>query len=120
MADVRVDRPTYVPSVGVPDTSEERPRQGREGQERREGGPGRDGERDDARSPGGREELAVAFDDPARSLAAHFEQAEDGSPQVRILDRVSGQTVAVLTPDELRAMAEQTGLPSGLLFQART
>ena len=86
MADVRVDRPTYVPPVGVPGASEERPRQQRE-----QGEPRRDG---DERAHGGREELAVALDEGGRSLSAH--------------------------PDELRTMAEQTGLPSGLLFQART
>ncbi|MCK9486271.1 MAG: hypothetical protein M0R73_06140 [Dehalococcoidia bacterium] len=113
MADVRVDRPAYVPSVGVPGASEDRPRQQRREGDLREGG-------SDGRPGGGREELAVAFDDPGRSLAALFEEAEDGTPRVRIVDRTTGHTVAVVSPDELRAMAEQTGLPSGLLFQART
>ncbi len=112
MADVRVDRPTYVPPVGVPGASEERPRQQRE-----QGEPRRDG---DERAHGGREELAVALDEGGRSLSAHLEDGPDGVPQVRVRDRRTGATVAVLTPDELRTMAEQTGLPSGLLFQART
>ncbi len=113
MPDVRVDRPSYLPPVGVPEASEERPRQ-----QPRDGGDDR--RREDGRATGGREELSVAFDDPGRTLTAQFEQGEDGEPQVRILDRHTGGTVAVVTPDELRAMAEQTGLPSGLLFQART
>jgi hypothetical protein len=44
----------------------------------------------------------------------------DGQAIVRVVDRADGQTVAILTPEELRSLAEQTGLPSGLLFQARS
>ncbi|MDP2326720.1 MAG: hypothetical protein Q8M79_01380 [Dehalococcoidia bacterium] len=69
----------------------------------------------------GAEELAVALDEGRRAhLAARFEQDADGMPLVRIIDRDRGETVAVLTPEELRALAEQTGLPSGLLFQGRS
>jgi hypothetical protein len=110
MADVRVDGPAYIPPVGVPAASEDRRRQ-QGGQQQRD---------DRERQPGGREELAVALDESGRSLAARLEIDEDGQPIVRVVDRAGGHTVAVLTPEELRTLAEQTGLPSGLLFQARS
>lgn len=112
MAEVRVDRPAYVPPLGVPGASEDRPRH----QGDRDGGR----ERRDTPDSGGREELAVALDEGGRSLRAQFEEGSEGEARVRILDRATGGTIAVLTPDELREMAEQTGLPAGLLFQART
>lgn len=62
----------------------------------------------------------MALDEPGRALAALLEEGPEGEPLVRVIDRIGGETVAVLTPDELRAIAEQTGLPSGLLFQARS
>ena len=109
MADVRVDRSNQLPPPGVPAISGEqrRQRQDQHGEQRE-------------RRPGGREELAVAFDEPGRALAALLEDGPDGEPVVRVVDRADGQPVAVLTPAELRAIAEQTGLPSGLLFQARS
>ncbi|MEX1023054.1 MAG: hypothetical protein WD058_07880 [Dehalococcoidia bacterium] len=110
MADVRVDRPAHIPAVGVPGASEDRPRQQRDEHP----------QRDPDRRPGGREELAVVLGEPGRALAAHLETDADGAPVVRIVDRVGGETVAVVTPEELRAMAEHTGLPPGLLFQARS
>jgi len=64
----------------------------------------------------GSEELAVALDGRAH-LTARFEQDADGQPLVRILDRERGETVALLTPEELRSLAEQTGLPTGMLVQ---
>ncbi len=67
------------------------------------------------------EELAVALDEHERgALVARLEPGTGDGPSVRILDRESGETVAVLTPDELRELAEQTGLPSGLLIQLST
>jgi len=111
MADVRVDRPIPVTPVGVPAASEERRRQGGEN-----GGQWREPEQ----RPGGREELAVALGEPGRSLRAELEQDDAGELRVRVVDRNRGEVVAVLSPDELRALAEQTGLPSGLLFQARS
>ncbi|MGE3962131.1 MAG: hypothetical protein AB7F65_10680 [Dehalococcoidia bacterium] len=110
MADVRVDRPVPISPVGVPGASEER---------RREGG-GRGQQQPPEQRPGGREELAVALGEPGRSLRAELEQDADGALLVRVVDRNRGEVVAVLSPDELRALADQTGLPSGLLFQARS
>lgn len=112
MADVRLDRPFTAPPVGVPGVSEERRRQG-------DGGPS-DRQRERDQQPGGREELAVALGEPGRSLRAELEQDADGRLLVRVVDRDRGEVVAILTPDELRTLAEQTGLPSGLLFQARS
>lgn len=111
MADVRVDRPTSIPPVGVPGASEERRRQGQGGSGHQHEPQGR---------PGGREELAVALGETGRALRAELEQDADGELLVRVVDRNRGEVVAVLTPDELRALAEQTGLPAGLLFQARS
>lgn len=110
MADVRVDGPAYIPPVGVPAASEERRRQ-QGGQQR---------QRDPERREGGREELAVALGEAGRALSARLEIDADGQPIVRVVDRADGHTVAILTPEELRSLAEQTGLPSGLLFQARS
>jgi hypothetical protein len=110
MADVRVDGPGYIPPVGVPAASEERRRQ--------QGGQHQ--QRDPERRAGGREELAVALDETGRALSAQLEIDADGQAIVRVVDRADGQTVAILTPEELRSLAEQTGLPSGLLFQARS
>jgi len=111
MADVRVDRSISIPPVGVPGASEER----------RSGGDGGSNQhREPEGRPGGREELAVALGEPGRSLRAELEQDADGELLVRVVDRNRGEVVAVLSPDELRALAEQTGLPAGLLFQARS
>lgn len=111
MADARIDRSMSIPPVGVPGTSEDR----------RSGGDGGSSEhREPERRPGGREELAVALGESGRSLRAELEQDADGKLLVRVVDRNRGEVVAVLTPDELRALADQTGLPSGLLFQARS
>lgn len=111
MSDLRLSGQSGVPPITVPGATEDRPRQQR--QERHP-------ERDRERREGGREELAIALDEPGRALAAHLEQDADGVPMVRITDRLRGDTVAVVTPEELRSMAEQTGLPAGLLFQARS
>lgn len=110
MADVRVDRPTPIQPIGVPAASEDRRRQG--------GGSGQQQDREGR--PGGREELAVALGEPGRTLRAELEQDANGQLMVRVVDRHRGEVVAVLSPDELRSLAEQTGLPSGLLFQARS
>lgn len=82
--------------------------------QRRRGGGERRQHRDGDSSPSGAEELAVALDG-RRHLAARFEQDSDGQPLVRVIDRERGETVALLTPDELRRLAEQTGLPTGML-----
>lgn len=76
---------------------------------------------EDASKRRGAEELAVALDEGRRAhLVARFEQDADGVPLVRIVDTDRDETVAVMTPEELRAVAEQTGLPTGLLLQARS
>ena len=53
-------------------------------------------------------------------MEAHYEQDDDGTPLIRIVDRERDETVAIVTPEELRAMAEQTGLPPGLLLHTAT
>ena len=73
------------------------------------------------RSAPGAEELALALmDDGRTAIEAHYEQDEDGNALIRIVDRERGETVALVTPEELRAMAEQTGLPPGLLLHTAT
>jgi hypothetical protein len=67
----------------------------------------------------GSEELAVALSDSGRSaLSAEFTQDAEGNALIRIVDRERGDTVAVITPEELHDLAERTGLPPGLLVQA--
>ena len=82
--------------------------------QRRRGGDERQHARDGEQPSPGAEELAVALDG-RRRLAARFEQDADGQPLVRVVDRDRGETVALLTPEELRRLAEQTGLPTGML-----
>ena len=53
-------------------------------------------------------------------MAAHLEQTEDGATIIRVVDQESGETIAVVTPEELRELAEQTGLPTGMLLQAKS
>jgi hypothetical protein len=76
------------------------------------------GERRQRQAPRGSEELAVALAESGRRLVARFSQDAEGHPLIRIVDIARNETVAVLTPEELRQLAEQTGLPSGLLVQA--
>jgi len=87
-----------------------------------DGGRRRREEHEDApprRQRSGAEELAVALVDGARAdLEARFEQDAEGHARIGIVDRERGETVAVLTPEELRELAERTGLPPGLLVQA--
>ncbi|MSQ36304.1 MAG: hypothetical protein EXR63_04080 [Dehalococcoidia bacterium] len=71
------------------------------------------------RPDGGAPELALALAEGDRgTLEAHYEQDAAGEPRIRIVDAARGETVAVLSPEELRALAEQTGLPPGLLLRA--
>jgi len=112
MADIRVPASATDPVLGVPGIAEERPRPRQDqGEERR---------RDQDQEPGGREELAVALDEPGRRLRAELEQDGEGELHIRVVDVERGELVALLTPEDLRAMAEATGLPAGLLFQARS
>ena len=72
-----------------------------------------------ARKRTGAEELAVALHETGRGrLRADFSIDDRGHALIRIIDQDRGETVAVVTPEELRELAEQTGLPSGLLVQA--
>jgi hypothetical protein len=81
----------------------------------------RDDTADGDAHPPGAEELAVALAGDGRAeLAAQLDQDENGVPVIRIVDRERGETVAVLTPEELRDLAEQTGLPPGMLLRARS
>ena len=73
--------------------------------------------REDRRA--GAEELAVALAESDRgdTLSASFEVGTDGEPLIRIVDRARRETVALITPEELKTLAEDTGLPPGLLMQ---
>ena len=69
----------------------------------------------------GAEELAVALSAGGRgAMQAQYEEDATGNPQIRIVDVERGETVAVMSPEELRALAEQTGLPAGLLLRTAT
>ena len=56
----------------------------------------------------------------AAAMEAHYELGDDGEPRVRIVDGESGETVAVMTPEELRQLAGSLDLPPGLLVQTST
>ncbi len=72
-------------------------------------------------APPGSEELAVALSEEGRgSMTLRLEENEQGEAVIRIVDSVSGETVAVVTPEELRELSEQTGLPAGMLIEARS
>lgn len=107
MADLRVDQTA---------TNQQRPAPvSGEGAGNRERQQGR--ERSPRPRPGA-EELAVALSESDRTeLTAHYEPSEDGAGLIHIIDNKSGETIAILTPEELRAMAETTGLPAGLLVE---
>lgn len=81
----------------------------------------RDGETGRRASRPGSEELALALTEDGRAvMEARYEQDADGNPMIRIVDIERDETVALVTPEELRDMAEQTGLPPGLLVRAQT
>lgn len=104
MAELRVDRGGALP-LGTPPVGADHRQPGG----RRQQPPG-------GHARPGAEELALALDGHGHGeLSAHFEQDADGQPLVRVFDRERGETVALLTPEELRELAEQTGLPPGLL-----
>lgn len=80
-----------------------------------------DGQTERRAAPPGSEELAIALTEDGRAvMEARYEQDAEGNPLIRIIDVESGETVALVTPEELRDMAEQTGLPPGLLLRAQT
>lgn len=112
MTDLRIGRgqPVLGPAAVAPD------QRGGDG-----GGPRRERRGPDGRAAPGVEELAVALREEGRKhLVARLVTDESGEVRVRIVDTERDETVAVLTPDELRALAAQTGLPPGLLLQARS
>jgi hypothetical protein len=66
----------------------------------------------------GAEELAVALSENGRAaLGAQLIQDADGNALIRIIDRERGETIAVVSPEALRELAERTGLPKGLLVE---
>lgn len=90
-----------------------------------DGGGRREQHREPAHREGGRppgaEELAVALSEDGRgTMSTRLEENDDGDPVIRIVDSASGETVAVVTPDELRELSEQTGLPAGMLLEAKS
>ncbi len=69
-------------------------------------------------APAGAEELAIALEsDRGDALTARYEVDGNGDPLIRILDRTRNETVALITPEELKTLAEDTGLPPGLLVR---
>ncbi|MCC6237052.1 MAG: hypothetical protein IT299_05700 [Dehalococcoidia bacterium] len=80
------------------------------GESRRE--PQRDPRRHPARprSP----EVAIALGE-AVSLA--YEVGDDGAPVIRVVDNERGETVALLSPEDLRTLTADTGLPPGVLVR---
>jgi hypothetical protein len=59
-------------------------------------------------------ELAVAL---GGAVSASYEEGPDGQVMIRIIDNERGETVALITPEELRAMTAETGLPPGMLMR---
>ena len=59
-------------------------------------------------------ELALAL---GEAVTAVFEEGPEGQPLIRIIDRERGETVALVTPEELREMTAGTGLPPGMLMR---
>ena len=72
------------------------------------------------RAPVAAPELALALAADGAEVAAVYEEDEAGQPRIRIVDRARGETVALLTPSELQALAATTELPPGLLLQTST
>jgi hypothetical protein len=106
MADIRIQQPVPVQATPVSGDS-------RGGGGHRDQSPPR--ERPDRH---GAEELAVALAGDGRAaMEAHYEQDPAGNPLIRIVDTARGETVAVVTPEELRALTEHIGLPPGLLLR---
>lgn len=71
------------------------------------------------RREGAAPELAAALSgDGKTAVTAIYELGADGAPRIRIVESERGETVAILTPQELRAMAASTGLPPGILVRA--
>ena len=110
MSELRVHQPdatTHAVQGASPDG--DAPRRDQPSEQRRE----RDGAT-------GSEELAIALAEssPGHTLEARYETDDEGGPLIRIVDLERNETLALLTPEELRALTEDTGLPPGLLIQA--
>ena len=106
MADITIHQHSMVQPAAIASD-------GRSGNQRRDGQEPRQ-----RRERPGAEELAVALAEDGRAaMEARYEQDADGNALIRIVDTARGETVAVVTPDELRRLAEQTGLPAGLLVR---
>jgi len=109
MADLRIQQ--SVPASAAPIAGD-----GRSGGGHREQSPSRE-----HAARRGVEELAVALAGDGRAvMEAQYEQDADGNPLIRIVDVVKGETVGLVTPEELRSLTEHTGLPGlppGLLLR---
>lgn len=111
MSELRTDRLTPVHAQTVRLSPDDRGRQHREHQEQPR----------HELATAGAEELAVALADSASgALTARYEEDSAGVPRIRVLEVATGSTVAVVTPEELRVLAERTGLPTGLLLRTTT
>lgn len=108
-------------SVGRPGDGQHQPPPSGDDRQRRRAEPVPEAERH--APPGGAaigaEELALAFG-AAGPVHARLEYDDAGRPLARVVDLVRGETVALLTLDELRALTEATGLPAGMFIQAET
>lgn len=80
------------------------------------GEPRREPQRDPRRRPARPRtpELALAL---GEAVSLSYETGADGSPLVRDVDNERGETVALLTPEELRNLTADTGLPAGVLVR---
>lgn len=59
-------------------------------------------------------ELAIAL---GAAVTIAYEEGADGTPLIRVIDHERGETVALLTPEELRQLTADTGLPPGALVR---
>ncbi|MEZ4502235.1 MAG: hypothetical protein R3C39_06395 [Dehalococcoidia bacterium] len=80
----------------------------------------RDPDQPSHRAPSAAPELALALAAEDAEVSAVYEEDEAGAPRIRIVDRANGETVALLTPAELQALAATAELPPGLLLQTST
>ena len=80
-------------------------------------GDDRPGTEQHRREPGSAELAAALAEEGRGSMEARLEVGEDGVALVRIVDTARDETVAVVTPEELRDLAQRTGLPTGRLLQ---
>ncbi len=59
-------------------------------------------------------EVAIAL---GAAVSLSYEIGADGQPLVRVVDHERGETVALLSPEELRSLTADTGLPPGSLVR---